>query len=429
MSAKHLFKNYSSIATTGLRRDALAIVEAGLRAVETRAAVHQVVSLKQDVLKIGDKTFHLKSFRRVFVVGIGKAAFEAAKALEEILGDRIQDGIVLDVKQGKLKRMKSIAGTHPFPSYENIRATGEIMGLLKAVDSQDLVIAIISGGGSALLCWPHQLESEDVAAMTRVLMQKGATIHEMNTVRKHTSEIQGGQFVRLAYPATIAGLIFSDVPGDELSLVASGPTFLDTSTAKDAKRILEKYHVLSMCKIPECHLVETPKDPSFFARVSNMSIVSNARATAAMMKHAKTLGYKPVLYSNKLEGEAHEKGKMFAELVKPGEVLIAGGETTVQVHGNGHGGRNQEFVLGAFSSMGDNTLVLSCASDGIDHSSVAGAFMDMGVRAKAKTLGLKPEAYLTKNNSYAFFQKTKSFLDTGVTGMNVSDLMLAIRMR
>ncbi|OGL62930.1 hypothetical protein A3E97_05360 [Candidatus Uhrbacteria bacterium RIFCSPHIGHO2_12_FULL_47_12] len=429
MSAKHLFKNYSSIATTGLRRDALAIVEAGLRAVETQAAVHQAVSLKKDVLKMGDKTFSLKSYRRVFVVGIGKAALEAAKALEEILGDRIQDGIVLDVKQGKLKRMKSIAGTHPFPSYENIRATGEIVGLLKAVDSQDLVIAIISGGGSALLCWPHQLECGDLTAMTRVLMQKGATIHEMNTVRKHTSDIQGGQFVRLAYPATIAGLIFSDVPGDELSLVASGPTFLDTSTAKDAKRILEKYHVLSMCKLPECHLVETPKDPSLFTHVTNRSVVSNAHATAAMMKQAKTLGYKPVLYSNKLEGEAHEKGKMFAGLVKPGEVLIAGGETTVHVRGKGNGGRNQEFALGALGSIGEDALVLSCASDGIDHSSVAGAFVDVNVRAKAKILGLKPETYLAKNNSYNFFQKTKSYLDTGVMGMNVSDLMLAMRVR
>ena len=427
MTSKHLFKNYSSIATTKLRKDALAIMEAGLHAIETRAAVHKVVSLKGDVLTIGKKSYRLKSFRRVYVIGIGKASLESAKALEEILGDRITDGIVLDVKKGKLKQMKSIAGTHPFPSFDNIRATGEIVGLLKAVESQDLVIAIISGGGSALLCWPYQIGCNDVTAITKTLMDNGATIQEMNTVRKHISEIQGGQFARLAFPATIAGLIFSDVPGDDLSMVASGPTFLDTTNAKDAKRILEKYSVLTICKMPSCHLIETPKESSVFERVTNTCVASNSIATAAMMKEAKLLGYKPVLFSNDLQGEAREKGKMFADLVKPGEVWIAGGETTVQVRGKGLGGRNQEFALGALNSVLDDSLVLSCASDGIDHSPAAGAFVDAGVKAKAKTLRLKPEAFLNKNDSYAFFQKTKTFLDTGVTGMNVSDLMIAMR--
>lgn len=427
MPSKHLFKNYASIATTKLRKDALAIMEAGLRAIETRSAVHRIISLKGDVLKIGQKNFKLNTYRRIFVVGIGKAALECAMALEEILGDRIADGIILDVKKGKLKHMKSIAGTHPFPGYENVRATGEIVGLLKAVESQDLVIAIVSGGGSALLCWPYQMECNDIAAITKVLMDKGATIREMNTVRKHISEIQGGQFVRLAYPATIAGLIFSDVPGDDLSMVASGPTFLDTSTAKDAKLILEKYTVLTTCKMPSCSLIETPKDPSFFEKVTNTCVVSNSVATKAMMLEAKALGYKPVLYSNDLQGEAQEKGKMLAELVKPGEVLIAGGETTVQIRGNGKGGRNQEFVLGALGAIEDGALVMSCASDGIDHSPVAGAFADLEVKGKTKLLKLKPEAFLAKNDSFAFFQKTKTFLDTGVTGMNISDLMMAIR--
>ncbi len=429
MPRKHLIKNYSSIATTKLRRDALSILEAGLCAIETQQAVHQVVSCKNDMLKIGEKSYRLKSFRRIFVVGIGKASLEAAKALEQVLGDRITDGIILDVKKGKLRHMKSLMGTHPFPSSENIRATGEIAGLLKSVDSQDLIIAIISGGGSSLLCWPYQLGCNDMTMITRTLMQKGATIHEMNTVRKHTSEIQGGQFVRLAYPATIVGLIFSDVPGDELDMVASGPTFLDTTTAKDAKRILEKYKVLTVCRLPECHLIETPKDPLLFEHVTNMCVVSNAIATAAMMKQAKTLGYKPVLYSNTLQGEAREKGKMFAERVKSGEVLIAGGETTVQIRGKGIGGRNQEFALGALFSISEDSLVLSCATDGIDHSSVAGAFVDAGVREKSNVLRLNSEGYLAKNNSFEFFQKTKTYLDTGVTGMNVSDVMLAIRSR
>lgn len=428
MSSKHLIKNFSSLATSKLRRDALTIVEAGLHAIETQHAVNQVVSLKGEVLHIGENKFRLKSYKRIFVVGIGKASSEAAAALEKILGDRITDGIVLDVKVGKLKYMKNLVGTHPFPSYDNIRATGEIVGLLKAVDSQDLVIAIISGGGSALLCWPHEMECGAMTAMMNVLMKKGATIHEINTVRKHTSEIQGGQFVRLANPATIAGLIFSDVPEDDLSMVASGPTFLDTTTVKDAERILKKYDVLSSCKLPDCHLIETPKDPSIFEHVSNVCVVSNTIATAAMIKQANVLGYDPVLFSNDLQGEAREKGKMFAEQVKPGQVLIAGGETTVHVKGKGIGGRNQEFALGALESIVEDALVLSCASDGIDHSPVAGALVDELVKQKAKTFRLKPEVYLAKNNSFEFFQKTKSYLETGMTGMNVSDVMLAIRL-
>lgn len=425
--SKSFFKNARMLGVTPLRRDALAIMDAGLRAIDTQTSVKRTVTLDKDVLRIGSKSYKCSSYRRIIVIGIGKSSLEAARALEEILGNRISAGIVLDVKKGKLKYLKSIAGTHPFPSENNIHATAEIVGLMKTVDSSDLVIAIISGGGSALLCWPYQLGCNDVTSITQVLMKKGATIQELNTVRKHTSEIQGGQLARLAYPATVAGLIFSDVPGDELSMVASGPTFLDTTTAKDAARVLEKYHVLTACKMSTCRLIETPKDPVLFEHVTNIPIVSNAIATQAMMVKAKELGYKPVLYSNALTGEAREKGKMFAELVKPGQALIAGGETTVHIVGSGTGGRNQEFALGALAYVDDATLVISCASDGNDHSPVAGGIADALTQEKAKTLRLKPEAFLAKNDSYPFFQKTKSYLDTGVTGMNVSDLMLALR--
>lgn len=427
MRTKHIFINWKSIATTKLRKDALAIMEAGLHAIDTQTAVRRSVSLNGDVLKIGGKTYRLKLFRRIFVIGIGKASLEAAIALEKILGNRITDGIVLDVKKDRLKYLKSIAGTHPFPSKINMRATGEIVDLLKSVDANDLVIVIVSGGGSALLCLPYRLACNDVTAITKTLMNKGATIREMNTVRKHISEIQGGQLVRLASPATIVGLIFSDVPGDDMSEVASGPTFLDTSTVKDAKHILEKYAVLTICQLPSCHLIETPKDPALFAQVTNVALVTNAIATKAMMQEAKFRGYKSVLYSNMLQGEAREQGKVFAGLVKPGQVLIAGGETTVSVNGNGKGGRNQEFALGALEHLPDDCIVLSCASDGMDHSDVAGGLVDGVVKRIVKKMKLNPNKYLKENNSYGFFQKTKTALKTGVTGMNVSDLMLVIR--
>ena len=346
--------------------------------------------------------------------------------MESILGSWITDGIILDVKGGPLKHMKSLVGTHPLPSFTNIRATAEIIGILKGVDSKDLVLVIVSGGGSALLCWPYQLTCDDMASITNALMNRGATIQELNTVRKHTSEIQGGHLARLAYPATVVGLIFSDVPGDDLSCVASGPTVLDTTTVKDAQHILKKYHVLQQCQLIHCDLRETPKDPIFFSHVTNELIVNNKMAVEAMNHQAQKLGYDSSIYSLTLTGEARESGKLFAGLAKPGEVLVAAGETTVTIQGNGKGGRNQEFVLGALEMLPAQSLVLSCASDGIDNGPVAGAFADDLVKVSARRKHLEVKTFLDENNSFSFFQKTKTAIKTGKTGINVSDLMVCL---
>lgn len=418
--------NQKTLATTALRRDALRIMKAGLDAVDTQDVVKRRVQRKGEVLTIGKQKYRLNRYKRVFVIGVGKASFDASKALESILGDRITDGIVLDVKGGELKYIKSLIGTHPFPSHANIRATAQILGILKGVTASDLVITIISGGGSALLCWPHQLECDDVTKITQLLMKRGATIHELNTVRKHTSEIQGGQIAGIAFPATVASLIFSDVPGDDISMVASGPTVLDTTTVKDAQRVLEKYDVLKLCRLEKCNLRETPKDPLMFSHVQNELMVSNVVAVEAMKAAAQKLGYTPVLFSTTLSGEAREVGQMLAKLIKPGEALIAAGETTVTVQGKGKGGRNQEVALGALNSIPSNSLLLSMASDGIDNSSIAGALVDDKVKEVVKTKKIKSAKFLKQNNSLPFFQATESFIETGHTGINVSDLMLCL---
>jgi glycerate-2-kinase len=424
MSLKIL--NKKELTTTPLRKDALSILFAGLKAVETAHIVKEAVKRTGDILFIHQRQYHLREYRRIFIVGVGKAAYEAAKALESILGSWITDGVILDVNGGPLKHMKSLVGTHPLPSFTNIRATAEIIGILKGVDSKDLVLVIVSGGGSALLCWPHQLTCDDMANITQALMNRGATIQELNTVRKHTSEIQGGQLARLAYPATVVGLIFSDVPGDDLSCVASGPTVLDTTTVKDAQRILKKYHVLQQCQLAHCDLRETPKDPVFFSHVTNELMVSNKVAVEAMNDQAQKLGYNSNIYSLTFAGEARESGKLFASLAKPGEALVAAGETTVTIQGDGKGGRNQEFVLGALEALPDQSLILSCASDGIDNSPVAGAFADDLVKASMRRKHLEGKAFLDKNNSFSFFQKTNTAIKTGKTGINISDLMVCL---
>lgn len=412
---------------TTLRSDALAVLKAGIAAIHTGDAVKRACRLNRDVLTVGGKRFNLKKYRRVFVIGIGKASLEAGKALEALLGDRITDGVVLDVKRAKLRRIKSVAGTHPFPSLANMRGTGEIMGILKQADSHDLIVTIVSGGGSALLCWPYQLKCEDITLVTKTLMAKGATIREVNTVRKHLSEILGGQFARLAHPATVLGLVFSDVPGDDLGIIASGPTVMDQSTSDDAAEVMRRYDLLRACRLPDCQLRETPKDPLFFTRVTNVLLMHNGVAVDAMVREARKRGYKTRVHSKTLTGEAREIGKQMTDLPKPGEMVFAAGETTVTVRGNGKGGRNQELALGALPYVGDDELVLSCASDGIDNSPVAGAIADIETKRKAGRLKLRPQAYLDRNDSLAFFAKAGGRIVIGNTGANVSDLMIAAR--
>jgi len=420
-------KNYKELATTKERRDALKIFEAGLNAVRTDVAVRNNLKLKKNILRIGARNYDLKKYDHVYVVGFGKASFTAAKEIERILGSRITSGIILDVVPGKLKRMRTLVGTHPLPSIKNVRAAGEIIELLEKADSRDLIITIVSGGGSALLCRPYGMKCGELALVTKMLMHHGAEIREMNTVRKHLSEILGGQFARFAYPATVAAIIFSDVPGDDISMIASGPTVLDETTVDDAARILSKYDIIKSCALPGCDLTETPKDPVFFRRVKNNLIVSNSLAVEAMAKEAKRLGYKARILSTGLQGEAREIGKNLAAMPAAGEAIIAGGETTVTVTGHGKGGRNQELALGAVNHVLPGILVASYASDGNDNCPAAGAFADVGVSELAARKKLSVAEYLQNNDSFSFAKKTKSQIMTGKTGINVSDLMLALR--
>ncbi|MBI4117761.1 MAG: DUF4147 domain-containing protein [Parcubacteria group bacterium] len=425
---RSIIKNFSELAVTKLRKDGLGILQAGLLEVHPGKALKKKVFKKDGHLKVGDREYDLAKYRRVFVIGIGKSAFLAAKQLEAILGDVITDGIVLDVSGGKLKRMKSRVGTHPFPSLANMQATGEIMALLKEADSRDLLIVVVSGGGSALLCWPYGIKCEDVKNMTSALMKKGATIRELNTVRKHTSEILGGQLSRMAYPATIVSLIFSDVPGDDISMVASGPTVLDTTTVKDAAAILSAHKILEACRMPNCELSETPKDPIFFKNVHNVLIQNNVSVLDSMAHAAKEKGYAVEIFSSTVSGEASDVGAMLAAQAKSGVCLIAGGETTVShVYHGGRGGRNLELVLSGLLAIDPDTLLISCASDGIDNTPFAGAIADAVTLKKVKEKKQDIGKALKENLSFDFFKKNGQYIDTGgSTGGNISDIMLVL---
>ena len=418
-------KNFSEVGITTLRRNSLEIIAAGLNAIDTEFAIKNNVQLQGEILAIKEETIALDGINNIFVVGIGKCALSAARALEEILGERLTDGVAIDVRGGELKKIKIFKGDHPYPSLKNVEATNAVMTLISKLKSNDLVIFVISGGGSTLLCQPTNFKYEAEIKLMGYLFKKGADIFEINTIRKHISLARGGQLAKYAYPANIVSLIFSDVPGDNLEFIASGPTVRDTTTIEDAKKILQKYG----SDFPLATLVETPKDDKFFAKSKTILIVNNETALEAMREKAEALGYSAKIVTNELQGEAREAAREIENALNEEErnvVLLYGGETTVTVGIDGKGGRNQELALSALSYLKENQFVVALASDGRDNTDFAGAIADALTKTKARKFGLDAKESLAGNNSYDFFSKTGDYILTGDTGSNVSDLIIAI---
>ncbi len=424
---KHIIKNYEALATNQLRKDALDILEAGYEAILTKNVIRGAVTREGNTICVKGMNVCFDDYERIFFVGVGKCAVDAGEALEEIIGDKLTEGIVLDVKSGIFKKLTSRVGTHPYPTEQNVEAAKEIKAMLEKTTEKDLVLTVISGGGSSLLCLPHELKCESITKITKALMDQGAPIQEINTVRKHLSEIQGGWLAQMAYPARVISLLFSDVPGNDIGTIASGPTVLDTTKKVDAEQILMKYDAFKVCEVPYCEILETPKDEKYFKNVHNILVVTNDTALTAMAQKASDLEYGAVICSNCAQGEAREFGKKIAsdEYAVKGCYLY-GGETTVTVNGNGKGGRNQEVVLGALPHVREGMLVLGAASDGWDNSDVAGALADKDLVLSAENLGLSPENFLKKNDSYEFFSQVGGHIETERTGANVADFYFVL---
>lgn len=426
----HIIKNFNELATSALRRAVLSIAEAAYESINTTRAIERLVKYypRLGKLKILDKQFRLGDFRRIRILGIGKAALEAAKALRRILGDKITDGYVLDVKTENLGAgIISRAGTHPLASELNYELTQQILTKFGHSDEKDLVLCIISGGGSALFCSPYRQTPEQEAEIFKILTAQGASIFEINTVRKHTSLVKGGRLATVLCPATVVGLIFSDVPGDDLSMVASGPLVRDTTEIKDAVAVLEKYGVLEKARRPKIELLESPKDLKYFEKVSNLLLVSGRSALLAMRSRAEDLGFAVKNYSEQFQGEARLLGREIATVVKPGECLLGIGESTVTLAGKGLGGRNQEMALGALLALKEDETFGAFASDGHDNTEAAGAVADASTLTRAVQLGFDPVAYLQNNDSFRFFEATGDLVYTGLTGANVADFFVCLR--
>jgi glycerate 2-kinase len=423
-----MIKNIEELATTEARGEALAILEAGYNSLDTTKVIKTNVKIRGQWLKLGGKLLRLSPRTRIFVIGIGKCSFTAAKALEEILGEKITAGVVIDVVGGPLQRLRSYVGTHPFPTEANAEATRAAVDLVKGLTKRDLVITIISGGGSALFCYPYKMSVAELGQVTKALMLAGASIQEMNTVRKHLSEVQGGQLAKLVYPARLVSLIFSDVPGDNLNFIASGPTVLDKTTVKDAEEIVMRYNVLQSLGLNKLNFKESPKNRKYFRKVKNIIVVSNKTALTAMKIQAKKIGYRVRVLGHDLQITATELAPLFFNKLKPGLVILGAGETTVTISGPAKkGGRNQEAVLAALKKIPEGGIFISAASDGEDNSDMAGAVGDYESKSRATSRGLDISQVLAEHASYDFFSTTKDHIFTGKTGANVSDLFIALQ--
>jgi glycerate 2-kinase len=427
-------KNRDVLRATPARGAALAIADAALDAIDTGAAIRRDVALGADALRIAGELLPLAPAGRLRLVAVGKCATAAAAALADIFGSRLADGIVLDVAEAarpQLRGMQVYHGTHPLPSAANVEATTAILKFLEAGRPDDVVVCVVSGGASTLLCCPPRgVSVQDERAVLQALIRAGATIQEINTVRKHCSLARGGHLARAARPARVVGLVFSDVPGGTLDFVGSGPTVRDPSTVADAERVLARYGLPAACGLARFPLVETPKDPAIFDCVRNVVLVSNDVALEAMAAAARRQGLVPDVRTGTLSGEAREvAARVLRDLhaAPPDTALLYGGETTVTVRGPGRGGRNLELALAALGDIRDDELVLTLASDGQDNGDLAGAIADAVTRRDAQRVGADPATYLAANDSYGFFERVPHALDTGSTGANVADLIVALR--
>jgi glycerate 2-kinase len=434
---------------SSLRRNALAIFAAALKAAAPAAAIRKHLRRRGDVLIAGRKRYPLARFRNIYVVGAGKASVEMARAVERLLGKRIRGGLI-NTKYAHtgavLRRIEVNECGHPVPDAQGEKGARQIADIARQASAGDLLICLISGGASALLPLPAApVTLQETQAATQLLLDCGANIHEINCVRKHISAIQGGQLARLAYPATVLALILSDVIGDDLDVIGSGPTVPDRSTFGEAKAVFEKYEIWNKAPARVRQRIgsdgaETPKPGErIFDRVQNVIVGNNRLAVDAAARHARALGFRTLVLSTFVQGEAREVARVHAAIAREiraaGRPLhapacvISGGETTVMIRGRGLGGRNQEFVLAAAIDVAglEDALILSGGTDGTDGpTDAAGAIADGTTLTRAGAKELNPAAYLANNDSYHFFDALGDLVKTGPTGTNVADVQLVL---
>jgi glycerate 2-kinase len=440
-----------------IRSEAEEIFKSSVKAVDPYSAVKRFVRVEGNslILSVKDQTMvklDLTKYDRISIVGGGKATAPMARAIEDLFGEKIHQGLI-NVKYGftqPLTITKITEANHPLPDQNGVKGTKKILDFLQSAGEKDLIFSLISGGGSALLPQPAgKISLSEKQELTSSLLSCGASIDEINTVRKHISSSKGGQMARAAYPATTVNLMLSDVVGDKMDVIASGPFTPDSSTFKEVLGIFNKYDLKDVSTTIREHIMagiegqipETPKanDP-VFEPVFNIIVGSNILALEAAREKAQALGYGTLILSSAVEGETREVALVHSAIAKeivrtgrpipPPACIISGGETTVTIRGKGLGGRNQEFGLAAAMDLVDlppRVVILSGGTDGNDGpTDAAGAVVDPFTVKRGKAVGMRAAHFLNDNDAYHFFEKTKDLLMTGPTNTNVMDVRLVL---
>ena len=421
-------KNYDTLAINDNRKIVLQMIEAAYASIAPSEVFKKDFILDGKVLKIQGKTFDLTNFERIFLVGFGKGSGGNCKILEEKLGDLLTEGFDIDVVEDpNFAKVKYTKGTHPLPSQENFDFAKEVTDKLSNLTEKDFVIVVTCGGGSVLFEVPNSLDLPHMIQVNKALLDCGATISEMNAIRKHLSKVKGGGFAKILYPATVVNLIFSDVPGNDLSVIASAPLVKDKTTIEEATAIYEKYKLSSSGTFSPSDFTERPKEEKYFEKVSNILMLSNLTALNAMEKKARELGFEVFVMTDKLQGDSRTIGKQLINETPDNHILIAGGETTIKITGHGKGGRNQALVVSSLPFIKDGTVIASVGSDGWDFYEYAGAIADQDTIKKAKELNLDPQTFLADDNSYEFLEKVGDGVLTGKQDSNVSDLFIVLK--
>jgi len=418
-------KNYDQLASNDNRKVVLELIETAFASITPQQVFDNHFSFTDNLLKIQDKTFTLSHFDRVHLIGFGKGSAEMCRIIEERLGDKLTEGFDIDViDESPFKKLQYTKGTHPLPSQANFDYTEQVISHLAKLGEKDLVILVTCGGGSVLFEKPHTFSLDQMIAVNKGLLESGATISEMNTIRKHLSKVKAGGLAKIIYPATAVNLIFSDVPGNDLSVIASAPLVKDPTTIQDATGVIEKYKLQTPTT---ADLVEPPKEDKYFEKVSNIVMLSNLTAINAMEKKAKELGYNCYVMSDRLQGDARVMGEKLLKETPSGQILLAGGETTIKITGHGKGGRNQALATHALPFITDGTVLASFDSDGWDFYGYAGAIADSDTLKKIEEQHLDVKSFLDDDNSYELLEKIGDGIDTGKLESNVSDLFIVLK--
>ncbi len=418
--SRHI-QNFEELARTGERRDVLACLEAAYDAIDTEKVILKSVHLEDGVLTILGTSWQLNEYEHVYIIGFGKVACKAASVLENVLGERVKDGAVVGSAEYSCAVISTYKGTHPLPSQANFLASAHIGRIGETLTARDLVLVVVGGGGSAMLCGSEE-EKEQGARLYNSFLGSGGTIDELNVVRRHISPLKGGGLVQMLHPAEVIGLIFSDVVGGHPSTVASGPTYYDETTAADAQRIINTYQLGSY------KLIETPKERSYFEKVTNLLLVSNETAVVAMATKARELGYATIIPPCNPYATPEELVRCLMGAATPHSIVCVGGEPRLAVPEGtvGHGGRATATALSALSFLQEQHTFVGSASDGHDNGEHAGAIVDTASFKKLHEEKIDIAAHLVACDSASALTRSKDVLMTGTVEANVSDVFLLL---